>query len=138
MSNKKVDFSPYLDSAGWKDEWANEKKFSEILRVDNISKITNVVVYGLVEKLTKSPFYEKKKDGYIILMALAPLDFPPMQEVDETSFCKKYSSALRAKKNYSKNRQDWYNHIFSNNNREVKKSDGEPSPKKTKTDTFCF
>ena len=51
MSNKKVDFSPYLDSVGWKDEWTNEKKFSEIARVDNISKITNVVVYDLVEKL---------------------------------------------------------------------------------------
>ena len=89
-------------------------------------------------QLIKSPFYEKKKDAYIILKALAPLDFPPMQEVDETSFCKKYSSALKAKKYYSKNRQDWYNQIFLNNNREIKKSDGEPAPKKTKIDTFFF
>ena len=43
-SNKKVDFSPYLESVGWKDEWADENKFSEIVRVDNISKITNGVV----------------------------------------------------------------------------------------------
>ena len=59
-----------------------------------------------------------------------------MQEVDETSFCKKYSSALKAKKkNYSKNRQDWYNKKIFNNNQEVEKPDGEPATKKTKTDT---
>ena len=43
-SNKKVDFSPYLESIGWKDEWADENKFSKIVRVDNILKITNGVV----------------------------------------------------------------------------------------------
>ena len=61
---KKVDFSPYLTWSllGWKDEWADEKRFSEIVRVDNISKITNGVVHGLVEKLSKSPFFKKKKD----------------------------------------------------------------------------
>ena len=59
-SNKNVDFSPYLESFGWKDEWADEKKFSEIVRVDNISIITNGVVHGVVEKLIKSPFYKKR------------------------------------------------------------------------------
>ena len=96
-----------MKSVGWKDEWAAEENFLEIVGVDNISKITNGVVHGLVEKLAKSPFYKKKKDVYIILKALAPLDCLPMQEVGEISFCKKYSSALKAKKkNYSKNRQD--------------------------------
>ena len=56
-----------------------------------------------------------------------------MQGTDET-FCKKYSSALKAKKSYSKTRLDWYNQILFNNNREVKKSDGEPATMKTKTD----
>ena len=58
-----------------------------------------------------------------------------MQEVDETLFCKKYSSALKAKKNYSKNKTGLVNQILFNNNREVKKSDGEPATMKTKTDT---
>ena len=35
-SNKNIDFSPYLESVGWKDEWADAKKFSEHVRVDNI------------------------------------------------------------------------------------------------------
>ena len=59
-SNKKVDFIPYLESVGWKDEWADENKFSGTARVDNISKITNGVVHGLVEKLIKSPFHKKR------------------------------------------------------------------------------
>ena len=58
-----------------------------------------------------------------------------MKEFDETAFCKKYSSALNAKKNYSKNRHDWYNQIFLNNKRKVGKPDGQPATKKTKTDT---
>ena len=69
-SNKKVDLSPYLESIRWKDEWADEEKFSEIVRVDNISKITNGVVHGLVEKLTKSPFYKKRK---MSISSLRPL-----------------------------------------------------------------
>ena len=58
-----------------------------------------------------------------------------MQEVDETLFCKKYLSVLKAKRNYSKNRQDWYNTKKFNNNQEVKKSDSESATKKTETDT---
>ena len=54
-------FSPYLDSVGWKDKWADEEKFSKNVKVDNISKITNGLVHGLVEKLTKFPFYTKKE-----------------------------------------------------------------------------
>ena len=71
--------------------------------MDNISNITNGVVHVLVEKLTKSPFYTKKKDVYILLKTFAPLDYPPMQGVDETSFCKKYSTVLKIKKDYSRN-----------------------------------
>ena len=81
--------------------------------MDNISNITNGVVHSLEEKLTKSPFYIKKKGVYIILKTFAPLDYPSMQEVDERSFCKKYPTVLKIKKDYSRNRQGWYNDIFS-------------------------
>ena len=112
---KKVDFSPYLTWSllGWKDKWADEKRSSEIVRVDNISKITSGVVHGLVEKLSKSPFFKKKKMSVIVLKARpCSSNCPPIQEVDETWFCaKKSSSVLKAKKNYSKNRQGC-RHLF--------------------------
>ena len=41
--NKKNDFSPFLRSIGFKDEWATNR--SEILRVDESSKLNNGVVF---------------------------------------------------------------------------------------------
>ena len=40
--NKKNNFSPFLGSIGWKQEWATKR--SEIVRVDELSKLTNGVV----------------------------------------------------------------------------------------------
>ena len=46
--NKKNNFSPFLGSIGWKQEWATKR--SEIVRVDELSKLTNgvVSVFGCV------------------------------------------------------------------------------------------
>ena len=41
--NKKNNFSPFLGSIGWKQEWATKR--SEIVRVDELSKLTNGVVF---------------------------------------------------------------------------------------------
>ena len=89
---KKVDFSPYLTWSllGWKDEWADEKRFSEIVRVDNISKITNGVVHGLVEKLSKSPFFKKKRCLLLFLRpALAPQTVLPYRKLMKHDFVQK-------------------------------------------------
>ena len=41
--NKKNNFSPFLGSIGWKQEWATKR--SEFVRVDESSKLTNGVVF---------------------------------------------------------------------------------------------
>ena len=41
--NKKNNFSPFLRSIGWKQEWATKR--SEIVSVDELSKLTNGVVF---------------------------------------------------------------------------------------------
>ena len=41
-NNKKNNFSPFLGSIGWKQECATR---SEIVRVDELSKLTNGVVF---------------------------------------------------------------------------------------------
>ena len=41
--NKKNNFSPFLGSIGWKQEWATKR--SEIVRVDELSKLTNGIVF---------------------------------------------------------------------------------------------
>ena len=51
--NKEDNFSPYLRSIGWKEEWAKNK--SEIVKVDELSKLTNGVVFVLEKRITKPP-----------------------------------------------------------------------------------
>ena len=43
MTNK-ADYTPYLESIGWKEEWL--KNESLIIRVDDMKKLTNGVVFG--------------------------------------------------------------------------------------------
>ena len=43
QDNKKNNFCPILGSIGWKQEWATKR--SEIVRVDELSKLTNGVVF---------------------------------------------------------------------------------------------
>ena len=70
-------FSPFLRSVGWKEKWATNR--SEIVRVDELSKLTNGVVYGLEKRITKPPISQTKADLWEILKALAPPDCPSMQ-----------------------------------------------------------
>ena len=46
MSNK-ANYTPYLESIGWKEEWLEDE--SLILRVDDIKKLINGVVFGVKE-----------------------------------------------------------------------------------------
>ena len=61
---------------------------SEIARVDDLSKLTNGVVFGLEKRITKSPISQTKADLWKILKALVPPNCPSMQ-VDIKSFYKK-------------------------------------------------
>ena len=75
--NKKNNFSPFWGSIGWKEEWAGNR--SEIVRVDDLSKLTNGVVFGLEKRITKTPISQTKADLLEILKAVAPPDCPSMQ-----------------------------------------------------------
>ena len=134
--NKEDSFSPFLGSIGWKEEWATNR--SEIVRVDELSKLTNGVVYGLEKRITKPPISQTKADLWEILKALAPPDCPSMQ-ADINKFYKKLQDGKVLKnKKYSRNAKDWYTKSFVFPNppkKEVTKSDGEPAAKKQKTDS---
>ena len=47
MTNK-ADYTPYLESIRWKEEWLEDE--SLIIRVDDMKKLTNDVVFGVEEK----------------------------------------------------------------------------------------
>ena len=101
---KEDNFSPYLRSIGWKEEWAKNK--SEIVRVDDLSKLTNGVVFGLEKSITKPPMSQAKGELWEVLKALAPPDCPSMQ-ADVKSFHKKLEYNLHVKqKKYSRNTKD--------------------------------
>ena len=51
---------------------------SEIVSLDELSKLTNVAVFGLEKRITKPPISQTKADLWEILKALAPLDCPSM------------------------------------------------------------
>ena len=46
-------FNPLLRPIGWKEEWAAKR--SEIVMVDELSKLTNGVVFCLEKRITKPP-----------------------------------------------------------------------------------
>ena len=75
--NKKDNFSPFWGSIGWKEEWATNR--SKIIRVDDLSKLTNRVVFGLEKGMTKSLISPAKFHLWGILKALARPDCPSMQ-----------------------------------------------------------
>ena len=84
--NKEDNFSPFWGSIGWKEEWATNR--SKIIRVDDLSKLTNRVVFGLEKGITKSPISPAKFHLWEILKALARPDCPSMQ-ADIKNFYKK-------------------------------------------------
>ena len=58
--NKEDNFSLYLGTIGWKEEWVTNK--SEIVRVDELSKLNTGVAFGLEKRITKPPISQTKAD----------------------------------------------------------------------------
>ena len=109
--NKEDNFSPYLRSIRQKEERAKNKP--EIVRVDELSKVSNRVVFGLKKKNYQATYISNKTELWELLKALAPPDCPSMQ-ADLKSFYKKLEYNLRIKqKNYSKNIKDRYTKRFA-------------------------
>ena len=52
---------------------------SEIVRADELSKLTNGVVFGFEKRITKLPISPTTANLWEILKALAPPDCPSMQ-----------------------------------------------------------
>ena len=59
MSNK-PNYTPYLESIGWKEEWLKDK--SLIINVDHIKKVTNGVAFGVLEKVRFEANQAMKQD----------------------------------------------------------------------------
>ena len=49
IKSNKANYTPYLESIGWKEE--SFKDESLIIRVDNINRLPNGVLFGVVEKI---------------------------------------------------------------------------------------
>ena len=76
-----------------------------MVRVDELSKLTNGVVLGLEKRITNPPMSQTQAKLWEVSKALAPLDCLSMQ-ADIKAFYKK----VTYKKNmYSKKIKDWYN-----------------------------
>ena len=127
--NKEDNFSPFWGSIEWKEEWATNR--SKIIRVDDLFKLTNWVVFGLEKGITKSPISPAKFHLWEILKALARPDCPSMQ-TDIKNFYKKLQDNKNLKqKRYSKNAKDWYtkNFVFPKPPNKEAMSDGETAMK---------
>ena len=59
MSNK-TNYTSYLGSIGWKEEWLDDE--SLIIRVDDMKKSTNCLVFGIEEKLKAQTGDASNKD----------------------------------------------------------------------------
>ena len=99
--------------------------------MDELSQLTNGVVFGLEKRIAKPPKSQTQADLWEVLKALAPPDCPSMQ-ADVKAFCKKlrYNRDLKLKM-YSKNIKDWYtkSFVFPPTPKEVTKSDGKLAAK---------
>ena len=56
---KKANYTPYLESIGWKEEWLKDE--SLIIRVDDIKKLTNGVVFGVTKEFKAQAGEAKNK-----------------------------------------------------------------------------
>ena len=132
--SKKANYTPYLESIGWKEEWLKDE--SLIIRVDDIKKLTNSAVFGVVEKFEAQAGEAINKAISKYLQLLAPPNCPCMQD-DKDAL--NFSKSLKKKKKlqdskFSKNKIGWYSEpfIFPKTPEVNKKSDGEPAAKKPK------
>ena len=83
-----------------------------MVRVDDLSELTNGIVFCLEKRITKPSISQIKADLWETLKAVAPPDCPSMQ-ADIKSFCQKLQDNKNLKqKKYSKNAKDWYTKSF--------------------------
>ena len=123
-----------MESIGWKEEWLKDE--SLIIRVDDIKKLTNGVVFGFKEKFKVQAGEAMNKAIWKDLQLLAPPNCPCMQgDKDTLNFSKplKKNKKLKDSK-FPKNKIGWYNEpfIFPKTPEVNKNSDGEPATKNTK------
>ena len=85
---------------------------SEIVRVDELSKLTNGVVFGLEKRITKPYISETKADLWEILKSLAPPDCPFMHADIKNLYKKLQGNKNLEQKKYSKNAKDSYTKSF--------------------------
>ena len=80
--------------------------------MNELSRLTNGVAFGLEKRIIKPPVSQKKADLRKVLKDLAHSDFPSMQADVETFYKKlKNNTDLKLKK-CSKNMKDWYTKSF--------------------------
>ena len=101
---KKANYTPYLESIGWKEEWLKDE--SLIIRVDDIKKLTNGVVFGVVEKFKAQAGEAINKAIWKHLQLLAPPNCPCMQgDKDALNFSKSLKKNKKLKDSkFSKNK----------------------------------
>ena len=76
---------------------------SEIVRVDELSKLTNRVVFGLEKRITKPPISQTTADLWEISKVLALPDCPSMQPDIRNLYKKLQGNKNLKQKKYSKN-----------------------------------
>ena len=129
---QEANYTPYLESIGWKEEWLKDE--SLIIRVDDIKKLTNGIVFGVVEKFKAQAGEAINKAIWKHLQLLAPPNCPCMQgDKDALNFSKslKKNKKLKGSK-FSKNKIGQYSEpfIFPKTPEVNKNSDGKSATKK--------
>ena len=131
---KKANYTPYLESIGWKEEWLKDE--SLIIRVDDIKKVTNGVVFGVMEKV-KAQVGEAKitlfGSIYNFLSLQIALACRVIKMLLNFSKSLKKNKKLKDSK-FPENKRGWYKEpfIFPKRPEVNKNSDGKPAAKKPK------
>ena len=131
---KKANYTPYLESIGWKEEWLKDE--SLIIRVDDIKKVTNGVVFGVMEKV-KAQVGEARitlfGSIYNFLSLQIALACRVIKMLLNFSKSLKKNKKLKDSK-FPENKRGWYKElfIFPKTPEVNKNSDGKPAAKKPK------
>ena len=123
-----------MESIWWKEEWLKDE--SLIIRVDDIKKLTNGVLFGVTKEFKAQAGEAKNKAIWKHLQLVPPPNCPCMQgDKDALNFSKslKKNKKLKGSK-FSQNKRAWYKEPFIFPKRpEVNKiSEGKPAAKKPK------
>ena len=131
---KKANYTPYLESIGWKEEWLKDE--SLIIRVDDIKQLTNCVVFGVTEKFKAQAGEARIKAIWKHLQLLPPPNCPCMQgDKDALNLSKSLKKNKKLKDpKFPKKERGWYKEpfIFPKTPEVNKNSDGKPAAKKPK------